>query len=102
MDAQIKHYFSDGVYAKEQYLPAGCYAMTHSHKYSHLSILAKGVCIITVDGIAKELTAPECVEIKAGVAHRIEATRDSVWYCVHHTDEKDPDKIDAQLIMDCA
>jgi hypothetical protein len=23
-----------------------------------------------------------------------------VWYCIHHTDETDPDKVDAQLIVE--
>lgn len=101
----IKHHFGDGLYAKEIHIPAGMMAGKHRHTYTHLSILAKGrVEVRTDNGTGKlvtrhEYTAPACIEIKANVLHQITAIEDSTWFCIHATDEKDPEKVDQVTVM---
>ena len=70
----------------------------HEHKYSHLSILGSGKVIVRTDETTKEYSAPTCLEIKSGLHHSIEALEDSVWYCIHATEEKDLSKVDEVLI----
>lgn len=98
----VEHFFSDGVYAKQLNLNAFHIAQTHIHNYSHLSILAKGRVVVTVEGHETEYTAPTCIEIKAGLSHSIEALEDSTFFCVHHTHETDVDKVDKVLIKEAA
>ena len=93
-----KHHFGPGIYAKEQHLPKGWYAVTHTHEYDHLSILASGRASVTCAGETKEYAAPAVVIIKKGVPHTITAGEDSVWFCIHATDETDSSKIDEVLI----
>jgi quercetin dioxygenase-like cupin family protein len=100
IDLQILHHFSDGVYAKQMALPAGHFALSHRHKYSHLSILAAGVAIVEVDGTETIYAAPACIEVKAEAEHKITALQDVVWYCIHATDEKDVNKVDQVLIKE--
>ena len=100
IDLNITHHFSDGLYAKQMHLPKDHYAETHSHHYSHLSILAKGKVIVELDGIKTEYTAPACIEIKAEAKHKITALEDVTWYCVHATEETDPNKVDQVLIKE--
>ena len=83
IDLNEAHNFSDGLYA---------------HKYSHLSILAKGKVLVKTDDFEQEYVAPACIDIKANVNHLIEALEDTVWYCIHATNETDVDKIDEVLI----
>jgi len=97
-DPQVKHHFSDGVYAKQMHIPKGFTATIHVHNYTHLSILAKGEVIVSTDENARIYKAPACIEIGAGVYHSVEALEDSAWFCIHQTDEKDTDKIDAVLL----
>jgi quercetin dioxygenase-like cupin family protein len=98
IDLGIVHNFSDGLYAKQMYVPKGYVVGQHAHEFSHLSILAKGKVIVrTDDGIA-EYTAPACLEIKEGIHHAIEALEDTVWFCIHATNETDVNKIDEVLI----
>jgi quercetin dioxygenase-like cupin family protein len=92
------HHFSDGLYAKQMDIPAGFEAGQHKHNYSHLSILAKGRVIVTTDAGKIEYTAPACIEIKAGVHHKITCLEDAVWFCIHATKETDASKIDEVLI----
>ena len=98
----VSHHFSDGLYAKQMHLKQGYMATSHVHKYSHLSILASGEVLVECNGEISHHVAPECIEIKADVVHRIEALQDSVWYCIHHVDgEYDETNIDEVLIKEC-
>lgn len=92
------HNFSDGIYAKEMRIPKGYVVGKHQHEYSHLSILAKGHVIVNVDGELKEFHAPACIEIVKNKDHSVEALEDSVWYCIHATEETDPSRVDEVLI----
>lgn len=95
----IKHHFSDGLYAKESFFPAGSQIAKHKHDYSHLSILALGKVCVDVDGEQFIYTAPACIEIIGGKLHCVTAITDAAWYCIHATDEKDESKIDEILIQ---
>ena len=94
----IVHHFSDGLYAKETHIDAGQMLMQHKHKYSHLSVLAKGKVVVVKDGDIQIVEAPACLEIVAGENHGVKAITDCVWFCIHATDEKDASKVDEILI----
>lgn len=98
MRASIAHHFGGGVYAKETRIPAGLKLEQHIHSHDHLSILAEGVVVVTVDGLERTIGAPDCIIIDAGKTHEVLALVDTVWYCCHATDETDADKVDSVLI----
>jgi quercetin dioxygenase-like cupin family protein len=95
----IAHYFSDREYAKQLTLKQGETAVTHKHVYSHLSILAQGEVVITLDGVKATYTAPTCIVIPAEINHEIHALKDSVFFCVHASEIKDLEHIDEVLIV---
>jgi quercetin dioxygenase-like cupin family protein len=97
-DPTIAHHFAAGLYAKESRVPAGYVVGKHIHAYSHLSVLAQGVAKVTAGDVVIEYTAPACIEIKAGIQHKVEAVTDVIWYCIHSTDETDKDRVDEVLI----
>ena len=84
------HYIAGGVYAKMLSMKnAGDYVISHKHVYDHLSILATGQVLVTVDDVATVYTAPTAVTVKAGAAHKIMALSSEVlWYCVHAIPEE--------------
>lgn len=94
-----QHHFSDGLYAKEMFIPKDAFAMQHKHEYSHLSILAKGRVLVKLEDDVTEYVAPACINIVAGKHHSIMAMEDSIWYCIHATEETNADNIDEVLIM---
>lgn len=94
----IQHCFSAGVYAKRIQFAAGQVAVSHVHRFDHLSILAAGRVRLIADGTTTEYAAPAEIVIQAGHEHALEAITDAVWYCVHATDETDAERIDAALI----
>jgi quercetin dioxygenase-like cupin family protein len=99
IDLGIQHHFSSGVYAKQMMLPKGYFALSHAHDYDHLSILASGKVIVKTDEVTQEFTAPACLTIKKHLNHSITALEDAYWFCIHATDETNPDKVDEVLIM---
>lgn len=99
IDLGIKHYFSDGVYAKQMMLPKGYFAISHAHNYDHLSILAKGKVIVKTDNGEQVYEAPTCITIEKHLNHSITAVEDAHWFCIHATKETNTDKVDEVLIM---
>lgn len=98
VDLGIVHHFSSGVYAKEMHLPKGYYAVSHAHAYDHMSILGKGTVIVDTDDGSATYKAPACIEILAGVHHKITAIEDATWFCIHATEETDPAAVDRVAI----
>jgi len=99
VDPCIVHNFSDGLYAKQMTIPKGFIAGQHSHTFSHLSILAKGKVVVETDTGKNTYEAPACIEIKKQTNHMITALEDTVWFCIHATDERDVNRIDEVLIQ---
>ena len=94
----VTHHFSDGLYTKEIPIPKDYMVIQHRHNYSHLSILAKGRVLVHVDDEVKEVVGPACLEIKKGAFHSIKALEDSLWYCIHATDETDLNNMEDVLV----
>lgn len=90
-EINTSHHFESGVYAREMDLPKGWSAETHKHKFSHMSILAKGEADVTVDGETTRYKAPVVVNIGAGKTHSIVAIVDSTWFCIHPTETVEQD-----------
>lgn len=99
VDLGTVHHFSSGVYAKEMHLPKGYFAVSHAHAYDHMSILASGVVEVKTDDSQTIYHAPACLEIKQGVHHMIRALEDATWFCIHATNETNPDEIDRVAIQ---
>jgi len=98
----IVHHFGGGVYAKQTMIPAGLILSQHKHAHDHLSLLTSGAVIVSVDGVTSKHTAtpnaPVVLTIPAGKLHKVESLTDVVWFCIHATDETDPEKVDHELI----
>ena len=98
---EVKHYFGDdgsGVYIKEVHIPAGKILQMHKHSFTHKSVLVKGSVIISEDGQKKYVYAPHVLTMDEGVEHEVRSLEDSVWLCIHATDESDESKIDHTLV----
>ena len=94
----ITHHFSSGVYAKECLIPSGLILTQHKHAFDHLSILASGTAMITVEGVESIKVGPVAITIEAGKEHSVRSITDVAWFCIHATDVTDPEKVDESLI----
>ncbi len=97
-DVQIRHHFSDGMYAREMFMPAGTCVVGALHKTQHLYSVVKGHCLATSQYGSEEIKAPFLGETIPGTKRVIYAITDCVWITYHPTDLTDVDEIEAALV----
>jgi hypothetical protein len=97
VELPLRHYFANGLYAREMTVPAGVTLTGAVHRTTHLCILSKGrVHVATEDGVL-DLIAPATLVAHPGAKRAIHAVEDSVWTNVHATTETDLDKLVEEL-----
>lgn len=75
----------------------------HSHCFDHLTLLAHGKLLVTVDGKSTEFTAPHMIYIQKEKLHELEALEDNTLaYCIHALRNGDEvgDILDPSMIPD--
>jgi len=98
VDCPVTHKFGPGIYIREVFLPAGSYVVGHHHNYEHMNVMLTGrIKFFGSDNEWTELEAPQTFVSPAGrkVAFVFE---DTIWQNIYSTDEKDPDKLEEELL----
>jgi len=93
------HRFADGVYSREITIPKGTLLTGKIHKTRHLNIISAGKISVwsPTEGV-REITAPFSFVAEPGTRRVGFAHEDTVWTCVHATQETDLAKIEAEVI----
>ena len=98
LDLPVKRYFSQGVYARELFIPKGTLLTGKIHKYQQLNIMSQGdLSVLTEDGVVR-VQAPFTIVSPPGTKRIAYAHEDTVWTTIHGTDETDVDLIEAHFI----
>lgn len=98
VEIPVKHYFSEGVYGREIFIPKGTILTGKIHKYSQLNILASGAMEVLVEDKVRLVQAPFTVVSPPGTKRIARAVEDCVWITVHGTNETDLEKIEDHFI----
>lgn len=94
------HYFAEGLYAREIFIPKGVLLTGKIHKTEHLNILSKGeITVWTEDGM-KRLKSPYTLVSKPGTKRVGFAHEDTIWTTIHATKETNLEKLELELIED--
>lgn len=98
-ECPVFHHFSDGVYIREMLIPAGTFIVGHSHKKGGVNFLLKGSGLLFVDGVAKQVDAPQILQTVAG-AKMMHALTDVVWMNIfpNQSNERDIQTLEAALV----
>lgn len=102
LQLQIKttHYFINGIYSREVFIPKGTLLVGRFHKHSCISIMNKGdKSTVNEDG-AIRIKAPFATISKAGIKRVGYAHEDTIWTTIHATDERDLKKVEEELFCD--
>ena len=94
----IRHHWLSRGYMKDTLIPQGVELVQHSHTFDHVSVLLSGCVVVKVEGEVHRYTAPAGIMITANRAHSVLAMEESVWLCIHKTDETDVGKIDESIV----
>lgn len=83
VEIPTRHYFADGLYAREITIPAGCLLTGEVHKREHMNFLVKGeITVWTEDGM-KRLKAPQLLISRPGTKRAGLAHSETIWTTVH-------------------
>lgn len=99
----IKHIFTEGVYAREIFIPAGILVIGKIHRHEHLNFISKGsVTVVTEFGGVEHLTAPCTMVSPIGTKRVLIAHEDTTWTTIHlnPSEERDIDKIVAEISVE--
>lgn len=96
---ETRHYFADGMYAREALIKAGTLCTGKIHRHEHLCVVSMGkIAIATEDG-SKIIEAPLTFISRPGTKRVGYALEDTVWTTFHlNTDnESDLEIIESRL-----
>ena len=94
----LTHTFSDGVYAREIFMPAGMIVVGHVHNTKHLNIVQCGKAMVWMNGEVSEVSGPITFESGAGVRKVLYILEDMIWTTIHVTDETDVETLENTLV----
>jgi hypothetical protein len=95
---ETNHYFADGLYARELFIPKGMCIVGKVHKKDHFFMISKGRLSVTMDDRVVELVAPVLVVSQPGVKRAGYALEDTICITFHRTDLKDLAEIEDELV----
>jgi quercetin dioxygenase-like cupin family protein len=84
----VTEFTADGLFvAHIEIAKVGTVVPQHSHRYEHLTFLAKGSVRVARDGFAaRDLVAPATITVAANTKHLFETLTDDVLLlCIHNT-----------------
>lgn len=95
-----RHYFADGLYAREITIPAGTCLVGKIHLFEHINIISKGeISVMTEEGI-KRIKAPATIISKPGIKRVGFAHEETVWTTIHACNEKEAEAAEKALVVD--
>jgi len=99
-ECPVTHRFSDGLYLREIFMPAGTKIIGKIHATEHFNVLLTGkVTVITAEG-REEITAPHTFISKAGIQKVVIVHEDCQWQTLHVTDKTDLIEIEKDVIVE--
>jgi hypothetical protein len=97
IDISVSHHFGPGIYIRSGFMPAGVYAIGHSHKKPHMNMLAKGKLAIASDGDVRVIEAPYLFASEGG-RKLVYVIEDAVLMNIYATEETDIDVIEETFV----
>ena len=97
-ELKTEHYFSEGMYCRKVFRPAGTLIVGKVHKKDHFFMCVAGEIIAWTENGMKNLYAGDIIESKQGTKRVTYAMTDAIGITVHKTDKIDLDEIEQELI----
>lgn len=93
-----RHYFADGLYAREAVIPQGVTMVGKIHLTGHINVLLSGTIDIMTELGVQRYVGPAVIISRAGEQKIGYALTEATWVTIHATTETDLDKLEQQLV----
>lgn len=94
----VRHWFCNGLYARELFIPAGTRLTGKIHKTEHLVIISQGLVSVVTEFESLLIQAPHTMITVPGTKRALYVLEDVLWTNIHPTNEKDVSKIEEAII----
>lgn len=96
----LKHTYTDGIYTREIFIPAGMFIVGKLHKHAHPNFLMEGIVMVVTEFGEEIIEAPKAMVSMAGTKRALYAITDLVWITVHHnpSNTQDLEKLEDLVI----
>lgn len=93
VEIPIRHYFADGVYAREGDVPKGACFAGRVHLKAQINIISRGAILVLTEQGPIEMRAPFTMVNPPGAHRAAYALEDTTWTTIIAADEQDPEVI---------
>lgn len=99
VELKVTHYFADGLYAREMFIPKGTMLTGALHLFEHINVCSQGdISVYTEDGI-KRIVAPATLVCPPGSKRIGYAHEDTIWTTFHATTATTVEEAEATLVL---
>ena len=98
IELETRHHFSDGLYARELFIPTGVCLVGALHKTRHLYTVVQGKCRVSTQFENIEIEAPFMGETIPDTKRVIYAETDCVWITYHPTELTSVEEIEKAIL----
>lgn len=96
----LKHRFTEGMYIREIFMPAGTVLTSRIHKTNHPFSIQKGKCNVYDGDDLQVLEAPHLGITEKNTRRLIHVMEDTIWITFHVTDKTDLSEIEKELLVE--
>jgi hypothetical protein len=100
VEMPLTHRFTDGMYIREIFMPAGTILTSKIHKTNHPFVVSKGKCMVYDGNKIETITAPHTGITEPNTRRLLYIEEDTIWTTFHITDKTDVDEIEKEIIME--
>jgi len=100
VEMPLTHRFTDGMYIREIFMPAGSILTSKIHKTNHPFVVSKGKCIVYDGNKLETITAPHTGITEPNTRRLLYIEEDTIWTTIHVTKKTNVDEIEKDIIQE--
>lgn len=100
IDCPVTNRFTDGLYVREIFMPAGAFITSKIHKTQHQFFVLKGKAIVWIDGVEQTIEAPYIGATEPGTRRVLYILKDTIWATSHpNPDNETLEQLEERIIQ---
>jgi hypothetical protein len=99
VEIETRHYYANGLYAREIHAPAGSVMTGAIHKHEHISVISQGRVLVVTEFGEEEVCAPATLVSQPGIKRVGIVLEDLIWTTFHACGAKTPEEARALLTV---
>jgi hypothetical protein len=100
VDLPLTHYFADGVYVRQIFMPAGTVVVGKIHMREHVNIVSCGDVTCFTEFQVARFQGPKTFISTPGTKRALYVHEHTIWSTIHRVDHDDIAKLEDELVVE--